>query len=115
MTRKSGTSCPTIAARGPGRPEGFASETARKTGQSKRSINRAIWRVENTTQEARDLIRGTRLDTGAMLDHLARMEPEDQVPYITDQMANPAPRRDKTPRSSTCPHCGGDLSRESTR
>ncbi len=87
--------------------------TARQTGLSKRSINRAIWRVEKTTQEARDLIRGTRLDTGAMLDRLARMEPEDQVPYITDQFADPDPRRGNTPRSSTCPHCGGDLSRES--
>ncbi len=55
----------------PQRPEGFASETAAITGKNKATINRAIRRANEVCQEARDLIRGTGLDTGAYLDRLA--------------------------------------------
>lgn len=43
--------------------KGFASDTSKSTGLSKRAINRAIARAEQVCQEARDVIRGTKLDT----------------------------------------------------
>lgn len=46
----------------PPQTEGFASETAAVTGQTKKSVNRAIRRATAVCQEARDLIRGTALD-----------------------------------------------------
>ncbi len=49
----SGSTCPTIPARGPGMPEGFASSTTEVTGKSKESINRAIRRATEVCQEAR--------------------------------------------------------------
>lgn len=42
----SGTSCPTIPERGRGRPKEFASDTAERTGQSKKDINRHVSRAE---------------------------------------------------------------------
>lgn len=71
---------------GEGRPEGFATETAKASGQSKASINRAVKRGNEVCQEARDLIRGTKLDTGAMLDKLAKLEPAAQVESVTIQL-----------------------------
>lgn len=44
-----------------GRPEGFASSTSAATGKSKQDINRAIRRVAEVCQEARDLIQGTKI------------------------------------------------------
>jgi hypothetical protein len=40
----SGSTCATIPERGPGMPEGFASETAKASGQRKASVNRAVKR-----------------------------------------------------------------------
>ena len=54
-----------------GRPEGFASETSKKTGRSKRSINEAIHRAEKIAPDVRQAVVGTKLDTGASLDRLA--------------------------------------------
>lgn len=48
-----------------GRPEGFASDTAEKTGVNKSTINRAISRANGVIEEARDAIRGTDLDKDA--------------------------------------------------
>jgi ParB-like chromosome segregation protein Spo0J len=70
----------------PPQSEGFATETAKATGKSKASINRAIKRAHDVCQEARDLIRNTKLDTGAMLDRLAKVSPEEQVAYVQDQL-----------------------------
>jgi len=69
-----------------GRPEGFATETAKITGESKAKINRDVKRAHDVCQEARDLIRNTKLDTGAMLDRLAKVSPEEQVAYVQDQL-----------------------------
>jgi len=53
---------------GPQHEEGFATATEKATGKSKASTNRAAKRAHDVCQEARDLIRGTKLDTGTMLD-----------------------------------------------
>jgi hypothetical protein len=65
---------------------GFATETAKATGQSKASINRDVKRANEVCQEARDLIRNTKLDTGAMLDRLTKMEAAEQVAYVEREL-----------------------------
>jgi hypothetical protein len=55
--RNTGSSCASI--KGAGQPKQFAADTANATGASKATINRATARAEGTTQEARDLVRGT--------------------------------------------------------
>jgi len=72
--------------KGAGRPDGFATETAKITGESKAKINRDVKRAHDVCQEARDLIRNTKLDTGAMLDRLAKMGPAEQVLYAQESM-----------------------------
>lgn len=52
--------------------EGFAASTSAATGKDKSTINRAIRRASEVCQEARDLIRGTDLDSGSYLDRLAK-------------------------------------------
>lgn len=65
-----GATCPTSLAdgrkAGPQHEKQFASETAAATGTDKRTVTRAISRAENVSQEARDVIRGTKADTGAV-------------------------------------------------
>lgn len=58
----------------PGRPKGFDTDTAEKTGVNRSTINRAISRAENVTDEARDAIRGTDLDRRVVLDELKRLK-----------------------------------------
>lgn len=87
----SGQVYPKLSARGrdnEGRPEGFASSTADVTGKSKESINRAIRRATEVCEEARDLIRGTALDTGSYLDSIAKSgkSPEQQVQHVKDAL-----------------------------
>jgi len=63
--------------------EGFASDTANRTGQSKRTINLKVHRADNVAPEVKDAIRGTELDTGSNLDLLAKMEPAAQWESVT--------------------------------
>jgi putative lipoic acid-binding regulatory protein len=67
-----------------GRPEGFAAETARNAGLSKASINRALRRCRMICQDARDLIRHSKLDKGAYLDALIGLDltDEEQVEQV---------------------------------
>lgn len=65
--KETGATCATLADTGRGNTQ-FASETASVTGKDKSTINRAVRRATEVCQEARDLIRGTKLDTGAYLD-----------------------------------------------
>ena len=63
-----------------GRPTQFAFETSEATGVPKRTINRAVSRVEGVTQEARDAIRGTDLDKGVVLDEQCQSNRSFQLP-----------------------------------
>lgn len=76
-------SSPTLEDNGRGH-QGFATETADKTGKSKRTINQAIRRTNAICQRARDLIRATELDTGVFLDELADqgLGDDEQVAYV---------------------------------
>ena len=79
--------CPTHDATGrkktPQQTKGFASDTAEKTGISKRSINRSLSRADAIPSDIRDTIKGTHLDTGVYLDSLKGMEPEEQRAKVT--------------------------------
>lgn len=57
----------------------FAEQTAAVVGMDKRSVQRDAERGEKVTEEAMGLIRGTHLDTGAYLDKLKRLSPNDQI------------------------------------
>lgn len=64
-----------------GRPEGFATNTEKSTGVSRRQINRSVARVDQICDEARDVIRGTKLDTGVFLDRLKGVPIDEQAEF----------------------------------
>ena len=57
----------------------FADDQASKTGQSKRTIQLDAERGAKVCQEALEVLRGTKADTGVVLDMLKEMEPAAQV------------------------------------
>lgn len=61
-----------------GRPSGFASETARATGRDKSTITRAVARGEKIAPDVLQAVQGTKLDTGASLDKLAKLPAPEQ-------------------------------------
>jgi hypothetical protein len=63
---------------GPQHELGFAADTAAKTGRAKRTINLAVQRGERVAPDVLQRVVGTKLDTGASLDRLAKMGPEEQ-------------------------------------
>jgi ParB-like chromosome segregation protein Spo0J len=67
----------------------FAAETAAATGVNKSTVTRATRRARDVCQEARDLIRGTKLDTGTFLDRLAKagVSPKEQVDRVREALA----------------------------
>ena len=83
---KSERTSPTLTGRG---NKGFASDTADKTGISKRTINEAISRAENIPEDIRDLICGTDLDTGVYLDSLKKLDPDEQRKRVQADLAAP--------------------------
>ena len=60
-------------------PASFADDQASKTGQSKRTIQLDAERGTKVCQEALDILKGTKADTGVVLDMLKDMEPAAQV------------------------------------
>jgi ParB-like chromosome segregation protein Spo0J len=57
----------------------FTTDTAAKTGQSERSVQRDAERGEKIIPEVMDMIRGTKLDTGMYLDKIKNLPPNEQV------------------------------------
>ena len=57
----------------------FADDQAAKTGQSARAIRLDAERGSKVCQEALDVLKGTKADTGVVLDMLKDMEPAAQV------------------------------------
>ncbi|HEX7325160.1 MAG TPA: ParB N-terminal domain-containing protein [Rhodanobacteraceae bacterium] len=70
----------------------FASETAAVSGQSKRDVNRAIFRAEHIKGKAAKSIAGTPLaDNASFMDRLAKVDGEDaQVEYVKNELARRA-------------------------
>lgn len=73
-------------------PERFTADTAAKTGQSERVVQRDAERGEKVCDEAMALIRNTRLDTGRYLDGIKNLSPEDQVAKVNTDLAEPVTR-----------------------
>lgn len=61
---------------------GFAQDTSKRTGETKRSINEKVARGEALRDCLKDVV-GTSLDKGTELDALARMPPEGRRAIIT--------------------------------
>lgn len=57
----------------------FADDQAAKTGQSARAIRRDAERGQQVCQEALDILKGTKADTGVVLDMLKDLDPETQI------------------------------------
>lgn len=57
----------------------FADDQAAKTGQSARSVRRDAERGQQVCKEAIDILKGTKADTGTVLDALKDLPPEQQV------------------------------------
>ena len=75
----------------------FAKDTADKTGLSKRTIERGVRRGERIAPDVRQDIVGTKLDTGASLDRLAKMEPDEQRKTAAAGELPPAPAAENPP------------------
>lgn len=83
--KNSGSTCATIPSkRGRGMPEGFASETAKVTGESKATINRKIARAEKIEPDVLEQVKGTQLDKGVVLDQLAKTPRELQQAKVIE-------------------------------
>lgn len=68
--QESGKTFPTLTGRG---NKQFAADTAESTGVTKRAINLSVARAQKLSPEVRDMIRGTEMDKGTVLDQLAKV------------------------------------------
>jgi ParB family chromosome partitioning protein len=66
----------------------FATETAKVSGSSERTVQRDAERGEKIIEEAINLIRGTKLDTGTYLDKLKGLRPNEQVTAAKRDLAH---------------------------
>jgi hypothetical protein len=72
---------------GPQHQKQFAANTAAATGRNKSTITRAVRRAEAVCDDARALLVGTDLDTGAYLDRLMKADPAEQVERVQRDLA----------------------------
>jgi len=73
----------------------FATDTAAKTGETERTVQRAVRRGEKIAEDVLQKIEGTANDKGVVLDKLAKMEPKKQreaVKRLEQGKAMPAPK-----------------------
>jgi hypothetical protein len=64
-----------------GRPAGFSSETASRTGVDRKTVQRDIARADALGPDIKR-VAGTSLDKGVELDALAKMTPAERAPII---------------------------------
>ncbi|WP_312809319.1 ParB/RepB/Spo0J family partition protein [Agrobacterium cavarae] len=60
----------------------FSAATAQATGFSERAVQRDAERGQKVVPEALDMVKGTKLDTGAYLDKLKNLPAEEQVQQV---------------------------------
>lgn len=80
----------------------FTAETAAATGKSERVVQRDAERGTKVIGEVIDMITGTKLDTGAYLDKLKRLSPNDQVMAARRDLAEQR-RHDKPVKRAPSP------------
>ena len=83
----------------------FADDQAAKTGQSARAIRRDAERGQQVCKEALDILKGTKADTGTVLDALKDMDPAAQVvaAYREVQKRQEPKPQHKAPRIADAP------------
>ena len=81
-TLKRGDDFPSRQVGETGKADRFTANTAVATGQSERVVQRDAERGAKVIPEALELVRGTRLDTGAYLDKIKGLTPNDQVTAV---------------------------------
>lgn len=86
-------------------PIRFTADTALKTGKSERAIQRATERGTKVCKEALDILKGTKADTGTVLDALKDLPPEQQVlvAYREVQKRQEPKPQPKAPRIADAP------------
>lgn len=67
----------------------FSAETAKATGKDERTIRRDAERGEKVAPEAMNKIAGTKLDTGAYLDRIKNLPPDEQVKAVERDVVAP--------------------------
>lgn len=72
----------------------FADDQSEKTGAAPRTVRLDAERGEKVCDEALDLVRGTKLDTGSYLDRLKRLSPDEQVVAVKRDADPQAPVND---------------------
>src|SRR5690606_36373943 len=76
----------------------FTADTAARTGQSERTVQRDAERGQKVIPEVMELVKGTRLETGAYLDKLKTFSPNDQVTAARRDLAQPRATRPSAPK-----------------
>lgn len=71
----------------------FTADTANKTGQSERAVQRDAERGNKVSPAALAMVRGTKLDTGVYLDTLKSIPVEKQTEAVRRDLAAPKPFR----------------------
>ena len=85
------------------RAPSFANATAERTGVSRQTVERNAERGEKVTPAALAMVKGTSLDTGAFLDKLKKIKPENQCEYVQrklDSLNKPKPATKETGNKS---------------
>lgn len=77
----------------------FTADTAARTGQSERKVQRDAERGEKVCKEALDILKGTKADTGTVLDRLKDLTPGQQVIAAQDEVNRRAAKPTGTPRA----------------
>src|SRR4051794_7450291 len=73
-------------------PDRFTSDTATKTSQSERSVQRDATRGDRIAPDVLRVVAGTALDTGSSLDKIARLPVEQQRRVATTPRVSDARR-----------------------
>lgn len=77
----------------------FADDQAEKTGQSARLVRRDAERGAKISDEALAIIKGTKADTGTVLDRLKTLTPDQQVIAAKDEVNRREAQPKGTPRA----------------
>ncbi|WP_412032822.1 ParB/RepB/Spo0J family partition protein [Nitratireductor aquimarinus] len=81
----------------------FSAETAKATGKDERTIRRDAERGEKVVPEAMNKIAGTKLDTGAYLDRIKNLSPDEQVKAVERDVVAPRAPVDRKPVAESAP------------
>lgn len=81
----------------------FTAETAKATGKDERTIRRDAERGEKVVPEVMNKIAGTKLDTGAYLDRIKNLPPDEQVKAVERDVVAPRTPVARKPVADSAP------------